>query len=232
MQKDKITGASTQKKVKSISLGVLVALFSFLGAVFIFGAIAHEVLGEKEEQFDLEVFRFLKNVTNDNLVGLAKALSFFGSQYFLIPAYVLIVIFLFIARMRSIAIDVMIIAVSSTALMFLIKNIYRRHRPGLPLLRELNSYSFPSGHALDSFIFCSILIFLVWQTKRRALWKYILAAILLLFSLSIGASRIVLRYHYASDVIAGFALAFAWVIFSFWILKKIKRKAGNAEDRT
>ena len=191
-----------------------------------------EVLGEKEEQFDLRIFRFLKNITNDNLVGLARALSFFGSHYFLIPAYILIVAFLFLTKKRSDAIDVIIIAISSTALMFLIKAIYQRHRPNLPLLRELNGYSFPSGHALDSFIFCSILIFLVWQNKKLAAWKYILAAVLLLFALSIGASRVILRYHYATDVIAGFALAFAWVIFSFWILKKIKRKTNDPGDRT
>jgi len=112
-------------------------------------------------------------------------------------------------------------------LMFLLKDIYHRHRPDLPLLRELNGYSFPSGHATDSFIFCSILIYLIWKSKISATWKYILAAFLVLFSLSIGASRIILRYHYASDVLAGFALAFAWVIFSFWILGKIKRKTNN-----
>lgn len=228
MQKADLIKASQKKKIKSISFRVLVALLSFLAAIFIFGAIAHEVLGEKEQDFDLKVFRFLKDLTNDNLIGLARTISFFGSQYFLIPAYVVICIFLFIIKKRSIAIDVMIIAITSTLLMFLLKDVYRRHRPDLPLLRELNGYSFPSGHATDSFIFCSILIYIVWQSKISATWKYILAAFLLLFSMSIGASRIVLRYHYASDVLAGFALAFAWVIFSFWILGKIKRKTNNS----
>jgi undecaprenyl-diphosphatase len=31
----------------------------------------------------------------------------------------------------------------------------------------------------------------------------------------IGISRIVLRYHYASDVIAGFCLALAWLSFLY-----------------
>ncbi|MER3470732.1 MAG: hypothetical protein C4330_05215 [Chitinophagaceae bacterium] len=45
--------------------------------------------------------------------------------------------------------------------------------------------------------------------------------LLLFFSISIGISRIVLRYHYASDVLAGFALGYAWVLFSLWLLNKI-----------
>ena len=158
-----------------------------------------------------------------------QGLSFFGSHYFLIPAYVLIVTFLFLKHKNSDAINIIVIVLSSTALLFGLKAIYRRHRPELPLLREFHNYSFPSGHALSSFIFCSILIYLIWKSDLRSVLKYLLAGLLVIFAISIGISRIVLRYHFASDVLAGFALGFAWVIFSFWILKKLSKRSrlGN-----
>jgi membrane-associated phospholipid phosphatase len=88
----------------------------------------------------------------------------------------------------------------------------------------LTNYSFPSGHALSSFIFCSLLARLAWKSNWSPLMKWVVTVCLLSFSLSIGISRIVLRYHYASDVLAGFCLAFAWVLFSFWLQNKFKRK--------
>jgi len=215
--------------VREISLKTVLISFSFLVCIFVFAFLAHEVVGEKEDRFDTKVFHFLDANTTAPLVKLMQGLSFFGSHYFLIPAYVLIVTFLFLKHKNSDAINIIVIVLSSTALLFGLKAIYRRHRPELPLLREFHNYSFPSGHALSSFIFCSILIYLIWKSDLRSVLKYLLAGLLVIFAISIGISRIVLRYHFASDVLAGFALGFAWVIFSFWILKKLSKRSrlGN-----
>src|SRR6478752_2221706 len=210
-----------KKIIKEISLKTLLVSSLFFIAIFVFAFLAHEVVGEKEDMFDTKVFHFLKAHTTPPLVKLMNGLSFFGNHFFLIPAYILMVTVLFLKHRRSDAINIIVIVLSSTALLFGLKTIYGRHRPELPLLRELHDYSFPSGHALSSFIFCSILIYLIWNSDLRPVLKYLLAALLVIFSISIGISRIVLRYHFASDVLAGFALGFAWVIFSFWILKKL-----------
>jgi len=210
--------------VREISLKTILIASSFLVSIFVFAFLAHEVVGEREDLFDTKVFHFLNANTTAPLIKIMEALSFFGSHYFLIPAYILIVTFLFFKHKRTDAINIIVIVLSSTALLFGLKAIYRRHRPDLPLLREFHNYSFPSGHALSSFIFCSILIYLIWKSDLRSLLKYLLAGLLVIFSVSIGISRIVLRYHFASDVLAGFALGFAWVIFSFWALNKFLKK--------
>jgi undecaprenyl-diphosphatase len=46
----------------------------------------------------------------------------------------------------------------------------------------------------------------------------------LCFSILVGISRIALRYHYASDVLAGFCFGFAWVFIFFLAAKKISEK--------
>ena len=209
-----------KKIIKEVSLKTLLVSSLFFVAIFAFAFLAHEIVGEKEDMFDTKVFHFLKAHTTAPLVTLMHALSFFGSHYFLIPVYILMVIFLFFRHRNSDAINIIVIVLSSTALLFGLKTIYRRHRPEFPLLREFHNYSFPSGHALSSFILCSILFYLIWKSHLRPVLKYLWAGLLFIFSISIGISRIVLRYHFASDVLAGFALGFACVIFSFWILKK------------
>jgi membrane-associated phospholipid phosphatase len=42
------------------------------------------------------------------------------------------------------------------------------------------------------------------------------------FILLIGFSRVYLRVHYASDVLAGFSLGLVWLVLSLWIMKKIE----------
>ena len=219
--------AIDKKIIKEVSLKTLLVSSLFFIAIFVFAFLAHEIVGEKEDMFDTKVFHFLKDHTTAPLVKLMDGLSFFGSHYFLIPAYILMVTFLFFRHRTPDAINITVIVLSSTALLFGLKTIYQRQRPEFPLLREFHNSSFPSGHALSSFIFCSILIYLIWKSDQPPVLKYILAGLLVIFSLSIGISRIVLRFHFASDVVAGFALGFAWVIFSFWALQKLSNRLGQ-----
>lgn len=199
---------------------LLVSVF-FLVAVFLFGYLAHEVVGRDETSFDNKAFHFFAPFSGPRFITFNRILTFFGSTYFIFPAYVVLITILFLIRRRSDAINVAIIAVSSTLLMLGLKEVFHRQRPELPLLKELSNFSFPSGHALCSFIFCSALVYLVNKGNLDIKWKWVLSVLLILFSIAIGISRIVLRYHYATDVLAGFCLGFAWVIFSLWLEKRL-----------
>lgn len=216
-----------KKKVKEISLKAIVVSILFLIAIFSFAFLAQEIVLEKKDLFDSTVFNFFKPHSSPGFIQLMKALGFFGSAYFLLPAYVAIVIWLLWKRRKEDAINVGILGVSSYLLKTILKNIFHRERPGLPLSEPISNFSFPSGHALSSFIFCSVVIYLVWKGNLQMGWKVIFSIMLILFSFSIGISRIVLRYHFASDVIAGLCIGFAWVILSFWVENKITRKFKN-----
>jgi undecaprenyl-diphosphatase len=152
-----------------------------------------------------------------------KFFTFFGTIQFLIPAYIIIISFFLIKKKYRRSIDIAIVAISSSALMFGLKDFFHRARPALPLLKSF-TYSFPSGHALSSFIFCSVLIYLIDDSDVKIYWKWLLSILLLLFSLTIGVSRIILKMHYATDVIAGFCLGIVWVILSFWMQKRLSYK--------
>ena len=207
--------------MKELSVKFLVISILFAGSVFLFAFIAHEAIFEKDMVFDAEVFEFFNSRTTPALIQVMKILTFFGSTYFFIPAYLLLVGWFFINKRTRLAIDIANIAISSSALMFALKWIFHRSRPDLPLIKTLHTYSFPSGHALSSFIFCSVIVYLVWNSYVPKTFKWIISILLLLFSLGIGISRIVLRYHYASDVLAGFCLGIAWVALSLWLEGKI-----------
>jgi membrane-associated phospholipid phosphatase len=210
--------------ITEIQLKTVLVSLLFLVSLFVFGFLAHEVVGENETGFDNKAFQFFSAYNSPQFITVSRILTFFGSTYFVIPAYIILIILLWIIRRRSDAINVAIVAASSTLLMLGLKQFFHRHRPDLPLLKALTNYSFPSGHALSSFIFCSVLIYLVDKGKMDIKWKWVFSILLILFSICIGISRIVLRYHYATDVIAGFCLGFAWVIFSLWMERKLTPK--------
>ena len=90
-----------------------------------------------------------------------------------------------------------------------LKEIVQRQRPdeSIRLVSEVG-YSFPSGHSMA---FYGLLLWMVWQYEQDRVVKWICVtgfAILILF---VGISRIYLGVHYASDVIAGFAVSAIWL---------------------
>jgi undecaprenyl-diphosphatase len=208
------------KLIELISLKVLIVACFFIVALFAFGFIAREVIYKDEKTFDTTVFNFFASFTNPGLITVMKILTFFGTIQFLAPVYAILVAYFIIKKRFRRAIDISIVALSSSVFMFGLKDFFQRERPELPIIRSF-TYSFPSGHALCSFIFCSVLIYLIDVSDMRYLWKWILSILLLLFSFAIGISRIILKMHYATDVIAGFCLGVVWVILSFWILRRV-----------
>jgi membrane-associated phospholipid phosphatase len=93
----------------------------------------------------------------------------------------------------------------------------------IPLLEPVKGLSFPSGHAMMSMSFYGLLIFIVWENVRNRKLKWALAISLFLFILLIGFSRIYLRLHYFSDVVAGFCVGIIWLSVSVWVIRRIER---------
>jgi undecaprenyl-diphosphatase len=91
------------------------------------------------------------------------------------------------------------------------------------LIGPLKNFSYPSGHATSGFIFYGLLVYLVWKTNIPKPYKWLTSSILILFSLLIGFSRIYLRVHYASDVVAGFCIGLAWLALSIWLIEQIRK---------
>ena len=190
--------------IAEIELKTFLVSLLFIISIFVFGYIAHEIVGENETVFDEKAFHFFAGFNSPGFITINRILTFFGASYFSLSAYIILLTILFLSGRKTDGINIAIIAVTSTALMFGLKEFFHRKRPDLPLIRTLDNFSFPSGHALSSFIFCSVLVYLVWKGGLHIAWKWVLSVLLMLFSICIGISRIVLRYHYASDVIAGF----------------------------
>ncbi|WP_262489847.1 phosphatase PAP2 family protein [Hymenobacter terrenus] len=90
-----------------------------------------------------------------------------------------------------------------------IKFLVARPRPELwASIHPETTYSFPSGHAMDTAAVATAVGFLLWQ--HRAYW--LARPLGPVFALNVGWARLYLGVHYPSDVLAGWASAVGWVI--------------------
>lgn len=217
-----------KKQVRQIPLEIIVVSLLLLMVIFVFALIAHEAVFENEKVFDDRVFNFFSGITTPGLIHAMEVVTFFGSSLFLLPAYIILISYFLIKKRVAYAIQVGVIGASSTLIMFLLKLVFHRQRPELPIIKGITTYSFPSGHALSAFIFCSLLIYIVFNIGLRPAVRWLLAVLLFFCAVAIALSRIILKVHYPTDVIASFCLGTVWVTLSLWILRKVNRRAGIA----
>ena len=214
-----------------LSIEIIALLGVFSAALLAFIGIAKMVFKEKKETFDLDAFNFLAHRVSNVNTDVMQLFTFLGTHTFLIPANLtLVAYFLFIRKHRWYSIKIPVVALSSLLLMFFLKLIFHRDRPLTPLLEAAQGYSFPSGHALMSITFYGLIIFLVWQNEKNVWLKWILTLLLVLLINFIGVSRVYLRVHYASDVLAGFCVGLMWLLLSLWLLRKFENYSRKKVD--
>jgi undecaprenyl-diphosphatase len=103
--------------------------------------------------------------------------------------------------------------VLSAILVRILKLVFSRLRP--PASTIYDSYSFPSGHALSSTVFFGLMAWLL--THYFPSHRKIICTVAALLALWVGLSRIILGFHWPSDVLGGFVIGFIFLRSWLWI---------------
>ncbi|SIS16665.1 phosphatase PAP2 family protein [Williamsia sterculiae] len=102
------------------------------------------------------------------------------------------------------ALTVLLGSVVGYVVMVGLKHLFGRDRPPAPIrLVDIDTYAFPSGHAMMS----AIVLGLVAVTVCRS-WMTMIAVVA---SALIGVSRVYLGVHWMTDVLAGWTFGALWV---------------------
>ena len=227
--KKKIRTAGAAAALLSVEMILIILLFFLSLYGFIY--LVRRVFYLENTELDHRVFAYLANHVSETNNELMLFFSFIGSHNFLIPANLLLIFyFLFIRKHKWYSIKVPAIALSSLGLMFFLKGYFGRPRPLPPLLEEAAGLSFPSGHALNAVTFYGLLIYLLWKVIKNPAIKWAAGILLVLVILAIGFSRIYLRVHYTTDVIAGLCVGLIWLVLSLLLLKRIEVFSSKSPD--
>lgn len=225
---------SIQKRIASLALlsvELIIVLVLFIAAMIIFSIFAYRVLRWQNHAFDFLVFDKVAVMVNPVTTSFIQGVTFLGNHNFLVPVNLLLIVyFFFIKKHKWYSIKVPVIALGGLLLMTLLKQLFNRPRPLIPLLEPVRGLSFPSGHAMMSVTFYGLLILLVWEYITNRFWKWLLTSLLVILILLIGFSRIYLRLHYFSDVMAGFAAGIIWLSLCVYIIGRMERFSKKEID--
>jgi undecaprenyl-diphosphatase len=226
------------RKVKKFWAGVallsveVIAIFAiFFLSLMAFIFMTRRVFLLRNEDMDNRVFDALRPYINDTNTGIMNFITFFGKHEFLIPANLLLIAYyVFIKKNKWYSIKIPTIVGSSLLLMFVLKRIFARARPSDQLLEAAENFSFPSGHALMGVTFYGTLAYIAWHSIKNKTARWTVIILLVLWILLIGLSRLYLRRHYYSDVVAGFAMGFLWLVISMNVIRFIEKRSQKVLD--
>lgn len=198
------------KLITFIGLEVIIGIGASFLSFIAFYWLTEQVIIHRTNSFDQIVSQYIQSFRTPVLTSIMFLFTFLGS-YMLVFGTVFIASILFWKRKHIESFFFMFIIGVGLLLNLLIKQLIARPRPPHPLYQVL-SYSFPSGHSMNSFIFYAILVFGVFHFTRRKRMSLILGIFMLVLVLLIGISRVYLGVHYPSDVIGGFIAGFWWIV--------------------
>lgn len=192
----------------SLRLGISFIVFVALVAVFV--ALADEVREQETLAIDQWILQAVHGFENSFLDHTVPIFTEVGGAIGVTLLSAIILGVLLIKKRRNDAILVSAGVAGAVAINFVLKSFFGRTRPDLweRLVHEA-SYSFPSGHAMASATLGLTVVLVLWRTK----WRWWSVAIATCYIVFVGLTRLYLGVHYPTDILAGWVVSAAWLMF-------------------
>ena len=186
------------------------------GAVLAFGmfvSITKELIEGDVSAVDSAILLTVARTRSPWLTMAAVDVTALGSTTLVVFFSAFTLVVLLVLRDRLGALQVLAASAGAAVLTFVTKNVIERIRPEeAQQLVVVSGFSYPSGHSLlTSALYLTIAIIAgryVRHPGARATIFLAVSAVLI----GVGASRVYLGVHYATDVASGISLGAAWAL--------------------
>lgn len=192
---------------------LLIGIAMVVSTLWLFAEIVEEVLESEILLWDKLVYFTLQSYSSYGVDVLMYWLTAMGSGMSVVGLSVALLLWLVVFGNQRREIYLFLIAnAGGLAFNLFLKYLLQRPRPSINADIGAVGYSLPSGHAMGAMIFYGFMTYLIIRSQRGLWTSTLLSAIMVLFILGIGISRIYLNAHYASDVLAGFVAGSFWLV--------------------
>jgi undecaprenyl-diphosphatase len=180
-------------------------------------------------EWDLTVYNAMDDIRSDPLTLLARILNVLGGGLVTIPLRILVSIWLALRRWWHALAFWILTWAASEILLSGAKAFFHRGRPFEPIV-DVVGFSFPSGHATAAAATGVALVFVLLPPGRqRRRWELTAGV----FAFVMAFSRVYLRAHWFSDVVAGVLLGSAVALGAAGVLIEVgeltrRRRSGAA----
>lgn len=202
----------------AVLIQLIVGIVFSIGSLFLFIALAENVVTKELLTIDKTISHFIYGFRTPELTQVMLGITFLGGEFLMI-ASALCIAFLAWKKHTKEAFLFLFIVLSGFFLNHLTKALFQIPRPDIDPIYHESFYSFPSGHAMNSFIFYATLAYFIYHFTRKKGVSIFVGTCCFLLILLIGFSRVYLGVHYPSDVLAGFIAGFWWVVTAILIDK-------------
>lgn len=207
--------------------------------MFVFGSLAFAVLAYQLQtndalaQWDMNVAKTFRAMqVNAPWEWMEQMLLgvFLGRQVVVMIGAILAVYFFHKRFWREFAMTLLGLG-GGSLIWFTLSRLLNRARPAEHLeVLPVSGPSFPSGPAMLSLLCFGLLAYLLIPNLISRPWKWLVALLCMLAIASVGLSSLLFGTHYASDVIAGYALGLAWAGPAFTLAER--RLQGGTSRRS
>lgn len=188
-----------------------------LGIVALCGALIAQLMSEVGEADDLNRFdrRVLDAVVEHRTPwwnGVARTVTHLGDPWVVTVVVAVVAIVLSMRRRVRLAVFVVLASGGAAVVSSVTKQVFDRQRPPTSLwLTTAWGPSFPSGHATQSIACWGAIAVVVCVLVRSGAARAAIVAAAACLAVVVGASRVYLAVHWASDVICGWAISLLWL---------------------
>jgi undecaprenyl-diphosphatase len=197
-------------KQRRLALAISAAMLSALA----FARVAEDYLtNDPLARWDVSFARWLSGERSTVGTDFFRVLTFFGSPAVALAISAIVFVVLYRRRHLVDAALLPVVLGGAELLNLILKLSFHRTRPEVGFV-DLETYSFPSGHAMMATAAYGAFLYLAWSHFRTGRERLLLAIATVVLVALICFSRLYLGVHYLSDVLAGVAGGAFWLAVS------------------
>lgn len=198
----------SSKHATIVLFEIVIGIVLSLASLVLFAIITRDVLQLQTLQLDTSLSQAVYTLRTPLLTHVMIIVSFLGADFIVLGAGIVTVLLAW-KKHKHEAILLLTILATGLFVNIILKTLLQRTRPEFdPILDLSSSYSFPSGHAMNSFIFYSLMAYFVYHFTHNTFLSITAATVSIIIILFVGFSRVYLGVHYPSDVLAGYIAGF------------------------